>query len=135
MVKIGGNTILGAKGRKMLAFSNLTTGLSTSFAPLVQITTKVALVLLGGAITLLVIPFKYLLAFGLLDLFTRELEFRREMVMKFNTFLKESWASVHAAPVVVLPYVNETEPGRTLPKQKVDEPAPKSIQRNGSSKS
>ncbi|XP_042498201.1 uncharacterized protein LOC122076755 isoform X2 [Macadamia integrifolia] len=69
-----------------------------------QITTEVALVLLCSATVLLVVPFRYILAFFLLDLFTRELEFRREMVMKFMSFLKERWDTVPAAPVVVLPY-------------------------------
>lgn len=95
-----------------------------------QITTEVALALLGSAIVLLVVPFKYVLAFGLLDLFTRELEFRREMVMKFVTFLRERWASVHAAPVVVLPYVSEAGSEETPATEKATEPATKSIQRN-----
>ncbi|KAJ3677893.1 hypothetical protein LUZ60_001696 [Juncus effusus] len=71
-----------------------------------EITTQVALVLLGGAFTLLVVPFKYILSFLLLDLFTRELEFRREMVIKFRTFVKEKWESIDATPVAILPYEN-----------------------------
>lgn len=86
-----------------------------------QVTFEVAVVLLGSAISLLVIPFKYILAFIIFDLFTRELQFRREMVMKFMSFLRERWAGIHAAPVVVLPYespetvtegVNTTDPDR-----------------------
>ncbi|XP_072965996.1 uncharacterized protein [Typha angustifolia] len=69
-----------------------------------EITTQTAVVLLGVASVLLVVPFKYILAYVLLDLFTGELEFRRNMVIKFISFLKERWASVHAAPVVILPY-------------------------------
>ncbi|XP_038987907.1 uncharacterized protein LOC120112473 isoform X1 [Phoenix dactylifera] len=72
-----------------------------------EITTQVALVLLGAAAILLVVPFKYVLAFFLLDIFTRELDFRREMVLKFRSFIQERWASVHAAPVVVLPYESD----------------------------
>lgn len=53
---------------------------------------------------LLIVPFKYILGFLLFDVFTRELEFRREMVMKFRRLLKERWDAVPAAPVVVLPY-------------------------------
>ncbi|XP_077248842.1 chromosome-partitioning protein, putative (DUF639) isoform X2 [Tasmannia lanceolata] len=75
-----------------------------------QITSEVALVLLCAATTLLVFPFRYILAFLLLDLFTRELEFRREMVMRFMSFVKERWATVPAAPVVVLPFDGD-EPG------------------------
>lgn len=60
--------------------------------------------LLCSATVLLIVPFKYILAFLLFDLFTRELEFRREMVMRFMSLLKERWATVPAAPVVVLPY-------------------------------
>ncbi|KAE8672900.1 Plastid-lipid associated protein PAP / fibrillin family protein isoform 1 [Hibiscus syriacus] len=69
-----------------------------------QITTEVALVFLMSATILLIIPFKYVLAFVLCDLFTRELEFRREMVKRFLNFLKERWVTVPAAPVIVLPF-------------------------------
>lgn len=69
-----------------------------------QITTEVALVLLSSAMILLIFPFKYVLAFLIFDLFTRELEFRREMVTRFMNFLKERWDTVPAAPVVVLPF-------------------------------
>ncbi|KAE8670205.1 hypothetical protein F3Y22_tig00112205pilonHSYRG00063 [Hibiscus syriacus] len=55
-----------------------------------QITTEVALVFLTSATILLIIPFKYVLC----DLFTRELEFRREMVKRFLSFLKERWLTV-----------------------------------------
>lgn len=72
-----------------------------------EVTTEVALLLLGSAVTLLVVPFKYILAFFILDLFTRDLEFRREMVTKFMSYIRERWASVHAAPVVVLPYESD----------------------------
>lgn len=60
--------------------------------------------LLSTATVLLAVPFKYVLAFLIFDLFTRELEFRREMVKRFINFLKERWDTVPAAPVVVLPY-------------------------------
>ncbi|XP_020534678.2 uncharacterized protein LOC105633378 [Jatropha curcas] len=69
-----------------------------------QITSEVALVLLASATILLIVPFKYVAAFVLFDLFTRELEFRREMVKKFITFLKDRWETIPAAPVVVLPF-------------------------------
>lgn len=72
-----------------------------------QITTEVALVLLSSATILLIVPFKYVLAFVIFDFFTRELEFRREMVKKFLSFLKERWITVPAAPVIVLPYEDE----------------------------
>ncbi|KAG4209602.1 hypothetical protein ERO13_A03G211100v2 [Gossypium hirsutum] len=72
-----------------------------------QITTEVALVLLSSATVLLIVPFKYVLAFLLCDLFTRELEFRREMVKRFLAFLKERWLTVPAAPVIVLPFEDE----------------------------
>lgn len=57
-----------------------------------------------AASSLLLVPFRYILAFCLFDLFTRELEFRREMVHKFMTFLRERWTTVPAAPVAVLPF-------------------------------
>lgn len=69
-----------------------------------QITTEVALVLFSSAAILLFVPFKYVAACLIFDLFTRELEFRREMAKKFVTFLKERWDTVPAAPVAVLPF-------------------------------
>ncbi|XAR53126.1 hypothetical protein NMG60_11021541 [Bertholletia excelsa] len=72
-----------------------------------QITTEVALVLLASSAVLLIVPFKYILTFLLFDLFTRELEFRREMVKRFMSLLKERWDAVPACPVVVLPYEGE----------------------------
>ncbi|PPD89343.1 hypothetical protein GOBAR_AA04212 [Gossypium barbadense] len=72
-----------------------------------QITTEVALVLLSSATVLLIVPFKYVLAFLLCDLFTRELEFRREMVKRFLAMLKERWLTLPAAPVIVLPFEDE----------------------------
>ncbi|XP_010272866.1 PREDICTED: uncharacterized protein LOC104608533 isoform X2 [Nelumbo nucifera] len=72
-----------------------------------QITAEVSLVLLAVAFILLVVPFRFVLAFLLLDLFTRELGFRREMVIRFSSFLKERWDSVPAAPVVILPFESD----------------------------
>ncbi|XP_062177104.1 uncharacterized protein LOC133882031 isoform X3 [Alnus glutinosa] len=82
-----------------------------------QITTEVALVLLSSATILLVVPFKYILAFLLFDLFTRELEFRREMVKKFINSLRERWDTVPAAPVVVLPFESEESRSETETKE------------------
>ncbi|XP_062082408.1 uncharacterized protein LOC133788819 isoform X2 [Humulus lupulus] len=72
-----------------------------------QVTTEVALALLAGAIILLTVPFKYVLAFLIMDLFTRELGFRKEMVKKFMSFLKQRWDMLPAAPVVVLPFESD----------------------------
>ncbi|KAJ9687363.1 hypothetical protein PVL29_016019 [Vitis rotundifolia] len=72
-----------------------------------QVTTEVALVLLGSATILLVIPFNYVLGFVILDLFTRELDFRREMAMRFIRFLKGRWDTVPAAPVAVIPFESD----------------------------
>ncbi|KAL5787470.1 hypothetical protein ACOSP7_004419 [Xanthoceras sorbifolium] len=72
-----------------------------------QITTEVALVFLSSATILFIVPFKYILAFLLFDLFTRELEFRREMVKRFMTLVKERWDTIPAAPVVVLPFESD----------------------------
>lgn len=75
-----------------------------------QVTTEVALILLLSATALLLVPFKYILAFLIFDLFTRELEVRRQMVLTFMRLLKERWESIPAAPVVVLPYeLNDSE--------------------------
>jgi len=40
-------------------------------------------------------------------MFTRELQFRREMAQKFIKFLRERWHTVPAAPVSILPFQNE----------------------------
>lgn len=72
-----------------------------------QITTEVALVLLSSATILLIVPFKYVLSFLIFDTFTRELEFRREMVLRFKKLVKDRWETVPAAPVVVLPFEND----------------------------
>ncbi|XP_055816245.1 uncharacterized protein LOC129885829 isoform X4 [Solanum dulcamara] len=72
-----------------------------------QITMEVALALLVGATILLIVPFKYIAAFLISDAFTRELAFRREMVLRFMTFLKERWETVPATPVVVLPFEDD----------------------------
>ncbi|KAK8469096.1 hypothetical protein PHAVU_006G214050 [Phaseolus vulgaris] len=72
-----------------------------------QITTEVALVLISCATILLIVPFKHIFSFVLLDMFTRELEFRREMAQKFIKILRERWHTVPAAPVSILPFQNE----------------------------
>ncbi|MCI41041.1 hypothetical protein A2U01_0062274, partial [Trifolium medium] len=53
------------------------------------------------------VPFKYILSFPLFDMFTWELEFRKEMVKRFMKILRERWHAVPAAPVTVLPFENE----------------------------
>ncbi|XP_062026775.1 uncharacterized protein LOC133743053 isoform X3 [Rosa rugosa] len=98
-----------------------------------QITTEVALVLLTSATVLLTVPFKFVLAFLIFDLFTRELEFRREMVKRFIDFLKERWDTVPAAPVVVLPYgSNESTPEADRKGNKDVEKSEKSDRSNNS---
>ena len=99
-----------------------------------QVTTQVALVLLASSAVLLVFPFKYVLAFFTFDLFTRELEFRREMVRAFMNFLKERWESIHAAPVVVLPYEGEGAGSstKTLPATASGQSEPQTVERGGS---
>lgn len=65
------------------------------------------MVLLSSATIMLIFPFKYLLGCFIFDVFTRELEFRREMVKKFMSLLSERWKMLPAAPVVVLPYESD----------------------------
>ncbi|KAL6501260.1 hypothetical protein OROHE_024907 [Orobanche hederae] len=89
-----------------------------------QITTEVALVLLFGSTVLLLIPFKYVFAFVIFDLFTRELEFRKQMVVMFVSFLKDRWDAVPASPVVVLPF----ESGTVLKKRVVKRAKPEKTQ-------
>ncbi|KAK9989931.1 hypothetical protein SO802_030170 [Lithocarpus litseifolius] len=98
-----------------------------------QITTEVALVLFSSATVLFVVPFKYILAFLLFDLFTGELEFRMEMVKRFRKFLKERWDMVPAAPVVVLPFENEESRSETETKETEDQEKPYRIQNSGKS--
>ncbi|KAL0293747.1 UNVERIFIED_CONTAM: hypothetical protein Scaly_2576800 [Sesamum calycinum] len=91
-----------------------------------QVTTEIALVLLLGSTVLLVVPFKYILAFVIFDLFTRELEFRRQMVIAFMSFLKERWDAVPAAPVIVLPF--EDKESATEQKRQVEKVKPERTQ-------
>ncbi|GJN17044.1 hypothetical protein PR202_gb04082 [Eleusine coracana subsp. coracana] len=93
-----------------------------------EVTTQVALVLLASSVVLLVVPFKYVLAVFTFDLFTRELEFRREMVRAFMNFLYEQWASIHAAPVVVLPYEGTDSSTKTLPAEASEQSEPRDVQ-------
>uniref|UniRef100_A0A0E0N5K6 Uncharacterized protein n=1 Tax=Oryza rufipogon TaxID=4529 RepID=A0A0E0N5K6_ORYRU len=94
-----------------------------------EVTTQVALVLLASSAVLLVVPFKYVLAFFMFDQFTRELEFRREMVKAFMSFMKERWESIHAAPVVVLPYEDGGEQhNKTLPPKSTQQTQSGSVQ-------
>ncbi|CAI8591511.1 unnamed protein product [Vicia faba] len=72
-----------------------------------QITTEVAVLMLTWSAILFIVPFKYILSFLLFDAFTRELEFRKEMVKRFMKLLRERWHAVPAAPVAVLPFENE----------------------------
>jgi len=65
------------------------------------------MILIFSATILLIVPFKYIFSFLLFDMFTRELEFRREMAQKFIKFLRERWHAVPAAPVSILPFQNE----------------------------
>ncbi|TVU36378.1 hypothetical protein EJB05_18311 [Eragrostis curvula] len=93
-----------------------------------EVTTQVALVLLASSAVLLLVPFKYVITFFMLDLFTRELEFRREMVRAFMNFLSERWASIHAAPVVVLPYEGTQSNPKTLPVKASQRAQPEEVQ-------
>lgn len=69
----------------------------------IQVTNEAAFSLLGMATVLIIFPFRYVCAFFLLDVFTQKLQFRQKMILQFRTFLKEWWATIPAAPVVVLP--------------------------------
>ncbi|CAL0334328.1 unnamed protein product [Lupinus luteus] len=82
-----------------------------------QITTEVAVVLLCWATILLIFPFKYILSFLLMDMFTRELQFRREMVKRFKALLRERWHTVPASPVAVLPFENQESKSQTKANQ------------------
>jgi hypothetical protein len=94
-----------------------------------QVTTHVALVLLASSAVLLVVPFRYIMACFTLDLFTRELEFRRETVAAFISFVKERWESIHAAPVIVLPYEGDAEnSNKALPAKATRQAESKDVQ-------
>lgn len=64
----------------------------------------VAFALLVAGLILMLVPFRYVCLFLLLDQFTCELEFRRGMVIKLARQVQDWWETVPAAPVVVLPY-------------------------------
>ncbi|XP_076947494.1 uncharacterized protein LOC143619443 isoform X2 [Bidens hawaiensis] len=90
-----------------------------------QITTEVAMVLLFGSTILLTVPFKYVISFLILDLFTQELKFRKEMAIKLLTFLKARWDTVPAAPVSVLPFDSrqtESQKKETKDQTKLERP-------------
>ncbi|KAK7328268.1 hypothetical protein VNO77_22371 [Canavalia gladiata] len=99
-----------------------------------QITTEVALLLLSSATILLIIPFKYIFSFLLLDMFTRELEFRREMVQKFIQLLRERWHTVPAAPVSILPYEDEESRSEIYVKEIEDQSKSQGNQSSGKSR-
>lgn len=95
-----------------------------------QITNEVALVLLSAATILLVVPFKYILSFVIFDFFTRELDFRKEMVRRFMNFLKEWWATVPATQVVVLPYECECDPAESADQSERESDSKRKSERN-----
>ncbi|XP_020220533.1 uncharacterized protein LOC109803395 isoform X1 [Cajanus cajan] len=99
-----------------------------------QITTEVALVLISSATILLIIPFKYIFSFLLLDMFTRELEFRREMVHKFKKLLRDRWHTVPAAPVSILPFENEESRSQIYLKEIEDQSKSQGNQSSGKSR-
>ena len=74
------------------------------------------------------VPFRYILAVSTLDLFTRELEFRREMVAAFISFVKERWESIEAAPVIVLPYEGDDNSNKALPAKSSRQTESKDVQ-------
>ncbi|XP_054801067.1 uncharacterized protein LOC129305141 isoform X1 [Prosopis cineraria] len=93
-----------------------------------QVTTEVALLLLFSASILLIIPFKYIFSFLILDLFTRELGFRREMVKKFISMVRERWHAVPAAPVAILPYEDDESRSVSPLKETEDQEKPQGSQ-------
>ncbi|KAK7412070.1 hypothetical protein VNO78_03516 [Psophocarpus tetragonolobus] len=99
-----------------------------------QITTEVALVLISSATILLIVPFKYIFSFLLLDMFTRELEFRREMVQKFIKFLRERWHTVPATSVTILPFENEESRSEIYFKEIEDQSKSQGFQSSGKSR-
>lgn len=101
---------------------------------LYQITTEVALVLISSATILLIVPFKYIFSFLLFDMFTRELEFRREMVKKFRNFLRERWHTVPAVPVSILPFENEESRSEIYLKEMEDQSKSQGNQSSGKSR-
>lgn len=86
--------------------------------------------LLSAATILLVVPFKYILSFVIFDFFTRELDFRKEMVRRFMNFLKEWWATVPATQVVVLPYECECDPAESADQSERESDSKRKSERN-----
>lgn len=98
-----------------------------------QITTEVAVLMLTWATILFIVPFKYILSFLLFDMFTRELEFRREMVERLTKLLRERWHAVPAAPVAVLPFENEESRSEVSLKELENKSKPPGNQSKGKS--
>lgn len=69
----------------------------------VQVTNEVLMVLVGMGVSMLVVPFRYLLGMFILDQFTCELKFRENSVRQFFTYLRDWWNTIPAAPVELLP--------------------------------
>lgn len=54
------------------------------------------------------------------------------MVRAFMNFMYEQWASIHAAPVVVLPYEGTDTSTKTLPAKASEQVEPQEVQRGTS---
>ncbi|KAG6553078.1 hypothetical protein Mapa_005415 [Marchantia paleacea] len=68
-----------------------------------RVTNEVLMVLVGMGVSMLVVPFRYLLGMFILDQFTCELKFRENSVRQFFTYLRDWWNTIPAAPVELLP--------------------------------
>lgn len=80
------------------------------------------MVLLFGSTILLTVPFRYVLSFLILDIFTQELNFRKKMVVKLIRFLKARWDTVPASPVSVLPFNSSNTNAKSEKKETNDPP-------------
>ncbi|CAM6097741.1 unnamed protein product [Calypogeia fissa] len=74
-----------------------------------RVTNVVLMALIALGVTMLVIPFRFLLAGVILDQFTFQLKFREKSVREFFTYLGDWWNTIPAAPVVVLPPEKQEE--------------------------
>ncbi|KAH9325850.1 hypothetical protein KI387_006028, partial [Taxus chinensis] len=86
-----------------------------------QVTDEIAFSLLVIAAVMIIFPFKYVCAFLVLDLFTRELNLRQKTVLQFVVFVKNRWAIIPAAPVVVLPSESSDMPNTVKDDSDIDQ--------------
>lgn len=68
-----------------------------------QTTDKVAILLTGLGAVFILIPLEYLLLFGFIEAYTREMPLRKHSSEKVIRRVREWWVRIPAAPVKLIP--------------------------------